>query len=284
MISDDQDERNVAMSSVFKKIALVMSEIGSIPKDAQHQQGYSYQSIQAVSARLNTVMSKHGLLCLPSVASWHVVDGRYIVEYDMQFVDADSGDSVHRSWVSEATLGITKKDGGFMIDDKAMNKAHGNALKYFLLRTFIVSAQDDPDGDETDHYPTPRIQQPTTNAKASAPVDRGNLPMGKSPLVPSQPQLEDHLEPTDFATGVNQTAPTRKVEVALDRNDKPFLKIAGVSIFSKGVLGKLFSQELLEACGLSTEPGEYTLPADVVVITKPGKKEGYRDFVELRIA
>jgi energy-converting hydrogenase Eha subunit F len=269
------------MSSVFKKIALVMSEIGTLPKDAKHDQGYAYQSIQAVSARLNNIMSKHGLLCLQSVSGWQIVDGRYVVEYDMMLVDADTGDSIHRSWASEAMIAIRRRDGSEVPDDKALGKAHSYALKYFLIRTFIISAQDDPDGDETDHYPTPRIQQPITNAKASAPVDRGNLPVVKSPLVPS-PKMEDHFEDGDYATTEIEaySEPIEKVVIKTTNKGKTYFVLAGCSIWDTGIFEKLGYDEY--TLNQMTKPGSVMLPDPVRVAYIPeGKDRKYPEALRV---
>lgn len=138
-------------TQVYQKIAAVMAEAGTISKDKKHGQGWFYQSIETVSAHFNALLSKHKLLLLPGVTSVELVGDRWKIEYDMLFVDADSGQSVSRPWSSEALLNV-----GNHPDDKSMGKAHSYAVKHFLIRTFLVSAEGDVDLDASDHSATPR--------------------------------------------------------------------------------------------------------------------------------
>ncbi len=167
------------MSKVAQKIVLVMKRIGAVKKTERHQTGYNYQSIDEAMNEIRPLMADVGLVVIPSIVDSELqpLEGaipRRLIKYEYLLIDADSGESVTVGWQADPVLGMFSKDGRWLEDDKAMGKGHTYALKYFLLRLFLVSSKDDVDTDQNAHEPTPaRNNAPAPQTSDSEVGDKG---------------------------------------------------------------------------------------------------------------
>lgn len=141
------------MNTVYGKLVQVMNEIGTVEKDGKHAQGYKYATAEDVSNAVRNALVKVNLAFFPVVKLVTLDNGRYLVQYEYTFADPDTGDTVMMPWVGEALAEITTRDNRIVPDDKALGKCHTYAEKYFFMRTFVVSAADDPDADTNDPQP-----------------------------------------------------------------------------------------------------------------------------------
>lgn len=136
------------MSEIFKKIPLIMAEVGPIDKDDYNQQQkYSFRGIEAAYNRLNPVLAKHGVFSVPEVLSDHSEERQSskgstliyrILKIKYRFYASDG------SFVEAVVIGE-----GMDTGDKAANKAMSVAHKYALFQVFCVPTKDmdDPDGE-----------------------------------------------------------------------------------------------------------------------------------------
>lgn len=157
---------NTGLGNLFTKLAKISGELGAIPKDAKHQQNYMYQSADNVMAHLNPLLSAHNIVIIPMATKTRLetpADGisRYVIDYEFVICDGDTGETFVAAWQGDIPTGYA----GNKVDDKAMGKAHTYALKYWLLKLFKVTSQDDVDLDGNNH--TYSNQPP---AKTSKPV------------------------------------------------------------------------------------------------------------------
>ena len=124
--------------SVYKKIQMVMHDAGHIEKtgwNAHHR--YNFTRSEDICRRFQRLMSKHGLVIIPSMVNM-MRDGKSVtVHWEMTIVDTDSGSELKSSWYSEA----------MDAQDKGINKCATAAMKYFLLKTFLVPDSSEPDAD-----------------------------------------------------------------------------------------------------------------------------------------
>jgi hypothetical protein len=159
--------------------------------------------------------------------------------------------------------------GRYLLDTPGWVKDHK------ALEKWLKTLNDDGESDNSEQ------PEPDAPAQPEQRITAANSPFAKR----KDPQLDEHFAPSDFASdGTTDSEPTTTVEVRNTKNGKPFLIVAGISIFKQGVLGELFGGEALAACGMKAgETGKYTLPAPVVVSSREGKG-GYRDFVSIRLA
>lgn len=145
------ENSNQGLASLFAKIATISGKIGAIQKDATHAQNYKYHSADAIMGALNHLMSEHGLVIIPTAPRVTTENERYVIQYEFVLCDAETGETFAAKWAGEAPLGMQRKDGTISIDDKAMGKAHTYALKYWLLKLFMISTVDTDDLDTNDN-------------------------------------------------------------------------------------------------------------------------------------
>lgn len=250
------------LGNLVKKLALIKGELGAIQKDAKHQQGYSYHSSEQVLGMLNQKTSEKGLMIIPSCNLRETitpVDGQTRVFYDYQFliIDADSGASITATWSQDAPMSMATKSGAIIADDKASGKAHTYAFKYWLMKVFMVSSQDDVDLDENHQ-----------EDKSSAPA--------KSAPPKTAPTPQKVETPSNNSRGVPSCAngnpePMNQVEVFTNSKNTKQVRIDNAT---------MFGFEALDLLGVNVphEDGTYEVPALLVRAEQSGQ---YWNIVKL---
>ena len=155
------------MSEIFKKIPLVMSDIGSISKNKINpQQGYKFRGIDDVYLAVNAALSKHGVFCAPTVLKmsreerqtkaggtllYTILD----IKYTFYASDGSSFDCV--------TVGEAMDSG-----DKSCNKAMSAAQKYAFFQVFSIPTEEPKDTELETHIINGGIITPTQAADLNA--------------------------------------------------------------------------------------------------------------------
>jgi hypothetical protein len=142
------------MSEIFKKIPLVMAEIGAIGKDRKNpQQGYSFRGIDDVYNAVNTALAKHGVFCAPTVLKMTREERQTktggtllytILDIKYTFY-AEDGSSFECVTTGEAM------DSG----DKSCNKAMSAAQKYAFFQVFSIPTEEHKDTEMETHAVKP---------------------------------------------------------------------------------------------------------------------------------
>lgn len=152
-------------AKLFAKMAKVMGELARIPKNG-HNNHFNYDfAIDAdVSDAIRSKLAENGIAFFASMVdcAQSEVGGksvRTIATFEFTFACTETGESMTCRWSGES-IGS---------DDKGVNKASTAALKYFLLKTFIISTGDDPDADAG--TPNTAPAQNTAPARNAAPRD-----------------------------------------------------------------------------------------------------------------
>lgn len=150
---------------LFKRIAAVMGEIRSLPKDGfNSQSNYNYVSSDTALDKIGKAMAAHGVVVIPMMMGYEAEDvqrgnsirTRVKASFQMHICDSD-GNAFLCPWFAE---GID-----YGSPDRALNKAMTNATKYFLLKLFIVGAGgEDPDGEAVEE----KKPEPARQAKPQA--------------------------------------------------------------------------------------------------------------------
>lgn len=148
------------MSIIFKKIPLIMHEIGAIGKDRKNpQQGYSFRGIDDVYNAVNAALSKHGVFCTPTVLDTkreerQTKQGGTLI-YTMLSVKytfyGEDGSHIDCQTIGEAM------DSG----DKSCNKAMSAAQKYAFLQVFCIPTEEAKDTDTETHNVAPKMPPAT---------------------------------------------------------------------------------------------------------------------------
>lgn len=151
---------------IYKAMAKIAAEIGSIGKDKKCQHGatFSYRGIDDVYNALNPIMGKHGVFVLP-IAHERTTEARtskngaameiVTMRMEYRFCHEDGSE------VSCMTVGQAMDSG-----DKATNKAMAIAHKYAILQTFCIPTEDmeDPDAKADTLTPAARDKAKSNNS------------------------------------------------------------------------------------------------------------------------
>lgn len=128
----------VRVSGLAIKMAQVMSEIGRIPKRGYNDfHGYEYPLEADILDAIRDKLAERNVMWFPSVESVTREGTLTTLIGKVTFVDAETGE--------ERTVGMvgTGDDKG----DKGVYKAYTGAVKYCLLKTFMISTGDDPENE-----------------------------------------------------------------------------------------------------------------------------------------
>lgn len=223
---------NSGLGNLFTKLAKISGELGAIPKSAKHQQGYMYQSADDVMSHLNPLLASHNIVIVPMATKTRLetpADGisRYVIDYEFVICDGDTGETFVAAWQGDIPTGYA----GNKVDDKAMGKAHTYALKYWLLKLFKVTSQDDVDLDRNSH--TYSNQKTETTQKSAQPSNVTQMPSGEQATAKS-----GFTEPTNLIA----------TKMSNGKTPKPFMVIEGVTVWSREPFRKLkFSEETIDS-------------------------------------
>lgn len=133
--------------ALARKIALIIGEIGNVPKNGRNTfHKYDYVLEADLTRALGPLLAAHKIAFFPSVVDATEVPGKgakgqdtlATVTLEITIVDGESGDTMVVRWRGQ----------GMDSGDKAYYKAYTGAIKYFLMKTFLVDTGDDPEIDE----------------------------------------------------------------------------------------------------------------------------------------
>ncbi len=152
-------------ASLIDKLCQVQDAVGLLPKDGWNDHhNYHYTTEGAVLDCVRHELASRNIWLQPQVDAWHLLDpvGKMvpaIVEMTFTWRDGDSGEEWAVPWVgcgSDPT-------------DKHIFKAQTGALKFFLLKTFLIPTGDDPEtGDDKRFEGKTRKQEAAAQAGSDA--------------------------------------------------------------------------------------------------------------------
>ena len=174
-------------STLYAKMARVMAATSYIEKDGKNPHfGYRFTTDSAVYNTIRQQLADNNLAVFASMVdvmqteiakdggkkTWHT-----LAKFEFTIADGDSGEKFTCSWQAEADDQ----------QDKGVNKCATAALKYWLLKTFVIPTGDDPDANEPPrHVPkgdqSRRIQTGPVQAPPEPPDDEQQV----QPLKPSE--------------------------------------------------------------------------------------------------
>jgi hypothetical protein len=147
------------IAQIIKAIAGVMHETDTVAKRGQntfHQ--YKYARMEDVLQTVTPLLAKHGLIIVQTEVARAMFDDERAVAVQYQFTIAHSSGEIWPERPLQSGLSRCRDSkGGF--DDKALNKCHTAARKYFLLSLFQIPTGEEPESDQGDND-APRTEQP----------------------------------------------------------------------------------------------------------------------------
>ncbi len=163
---------NTTSNGLYAKIARIMGRIDYLPKDGRNAHfGYAYATDRTVYDTVRKLLAEEGVAVIVSMVD--AIQERYTVAgkggdreerhtralFEFTLADGETGQTVTCRWQAEAQGG----------DDKGINKCATAALKYWLLKTFVIPTGDDPDGDAPASNRPLALQRPTRPPAKPAP-------------------------------------------------------------------------------------------------------------------
>lgn len=130
--------------TLVRKLAAVMAEVDRVPKDGRNEfHKYNYATESAINEAVRKGMAERNLMLVPSVEKeeWSELpkEGKLCtLTVLFRLLDGDSGEE----------LAFTVLGQGSDKGDKATYKAMTGALKYALLKLFLIPTGDDPEREE----------------------------------------------------------------------------------------------------------------------------------------
>jgi hypothetical protein len=133
-------------AGLFRKIAEVMGEVGYVEKRGRNTfHNYDYVTEADLVDAVRGKLAERKVALIPSVES--IAERTYqakgkesvvtTVTVAFTFLDGETGATFKASWSGQ----------GDDTADKGLYKAYTGALKYFLMKTFLVPTGDDPESD-----------------------------------------------------------------------------------------------------------------------------------------
>lgn len=137
-----------------RKLAEVMGAVTRLEKRGFNSHyKYKFATDADVSDLIRAELSQRRVSFRASLVHYERSGTKSICHFEMRFVDGDTGAEEKALWIAEAD---DKQD-------KGINKAATAAVKYYLLKTFLISTGDEPDADA--EGPVQSKREPSAKAK-----------------------------------------------------------------------------------------------------------------------
>ena len=153
--------------NLYQRISAIAGELGTLKKEGTNTyRNYHYVTDAQLMEALRPLCVKHGVVILPSVdESEQVTPTITKITASFQIINADQPEERY----TNVFVGY-----GADSQDKGPYKAMTGAMKSFLMKTFMVASEDDPEKDER---PAPRAAQQAKPApRNGAPQTHKTLP------------------------------------------------------------------------------------------------------------
>lgn len=144
----NEPELNIVQSiGLPSKMVKIMAAVGNVAKGGTNsQQGYKFIQSDDVVDAIRMEMVKNNVAVFAKAISYEMTEGttknggvnyHAVVQFEFMLVDADSNETMSCTWYGES----------IDTSDKSFSKAGTSAMKYWLLKTFMIAAGE-PDADK----------------------------------------------------------------------------------------------------------------------------------------
>lgn len=194
-------------TSLVGKLVEVTEAVGKIRKTGYNShQKYEYMTEKDLVDAIKAELAARKILVTTSVLKTEFKGDLCLVETEHTFHDAESGE----------TLKVQGSGTGYDKTDKAVFKAQTGAFKYFLMKNFLISSDDDPENDGV-----VKKDEPKANPYQNKNVD--SRPVSGPSKAPTAPQAAKPVAPITPApkAAVPAQKPTFPSPVKKDEVKKP---------------------------------------------------------------
>jgi len=159
---------------LYGKLARITQKMTRIRKTGRHPQGYQFATETDIIESVREAMADENISLVANMVGYQITDGgltkagaavyHTVCEFEFIFVCADSGTTVTCKWFNES---LDSSDKGF-------NKAATAALKYFLMKTFLITTGEPDEHESSDvqttkKQPQKAVSPPAKNATNGQP-------------------------------------------------------------------------------------------------------------------
>lgn len=171
-------------ASLFRKVAQVLGEIERVPKHGHNSYyNYDYATESDLVETVRPALSKAGLAMFATIVQVEALENNITrVAVDITLGCADTGEVWTSRWFGDG------QDKG----EKGIYKAYTGAIKYWLMKTFLVSTGDDPEDDGAQPKDKAQPARPPAREQsrpAQKPANPPAEPAGASPAKPNRTAL-----------------------------------------------------------------------------------------------
>jgi len=227
-------------------------------------------------------MSEVGLAFFVDIKSVVQENKKTITDFEFTFADGESGATRTCSWRAEA------QD----TQDKGISKSATSAVKYFLLKTFLISTGDEPDPDGSGDKKEPKKAK--KDKKVTEPVVPSNGERPYPPKVVRKRLADRAAQFTPFKpTEPQQNLLRHGLELCFVNDDNvedkrhsllAYLSGSGSTKDTGGPLFKAIIEDWLKAKQPSGEGGSYAVDPMAIteaqaIVTEALKEEGQQDLL-----
>lgn len=205
-------------------IAGVMAEIQPVEKGGWNKfHNYSFARIQDLLAELTPLMGKHGIVIFQTEEGRELFDGGKVVAVRYRFTVVHKSGEVWPDRPLQTGLSNCRDTkGGF--DDKALNKCHTAARKYFLLSLFQIPTDDMEDADNTANGGGQSRERPQGQPRRQVPSPDGKVKPHAIPIIDGEPPVD---WATRFGAAVAKATTTDEIDRWYNENAQIFDKLKG---------------------------------------------------------
>lgn len=161
------------MSKIVQAVSKIMNDVGSVKKEGNNAfHNYKYATAADISHKIQPLLAREGLVILQSETERHFVSDGAALAITYEFSLAHKDGEVWPDKPRQTGMAAAKNSkGGF--DDKAANKCHTAARKYFTLALFQIPTGDYDDADKDEDRPASKVEviRPRDNPHVTQPRD-----------------------------------------------------------------------------------------------------------------
>lgn len=213
-------ENTAPARSLVKKLAEVMKEVGRIPKNGKNTfHNYKYVMESDLVEKLSDLLAGRHVFITSSTKGIEVIEHTKlsqkqvvlvktaVLRVEYTFHDGESGETL-----TMESVGEIDQDGG-----KGLYKALTGAMKYFLMKNFLVATGDDPEEEEKKPEHASPVARKPQQSTGAAPASIA-------------PATQEQLKQIDDLCGETNTSLTRLKAAYKIKGDLPTVEAATAMI------------------------------------------------------
>ena len=260
-----------APPSLATKLSLIMGELGNVEKKGHNKaQNYDFVREADIVAAVVPLLSKYHVLLHTTITS-HTRDPLYqtqsgltmwmtTVYVDGTWIDGDTGEKL-----DIATFVGTGADTG----DKGVYKAMTGAEKYMLMKSFLISTGDDPEGDEKVDKATAATEATAGPVRVSRGTQKGVERGGKSNLATTAQVTEIARHAKRLSLDADAIIPIIKKVVGTEPSEGQSLRE-----WLGGMTGEQAAAIIAALAEFVANDGPVDEPVETVDIPEPDDEDG----------